>query len=205
MLIILSVLSMAVGNVVAVAQTNIKRMLAYSTISHVGFLLLGILAGTPEGYAAAMFYAVSYVIMSLASFGMIILLSRAGFESEDLDDFKGLNKRSPWFAAMMMIVMFSMAGIPFMAGFYAKWVVLQSVVEIGLVWLALVGVLFSVIGAFYYLRVVKCMYFDKSEQSESIEISQDVKVAISANGLLLIVLGLYPTALMTWCAAALLS
>ncbi|MBK8964307.1 MAG: NADH-quinone oxidoreductase subunit NuoN [Candidatus Competibacteraceae bacterium] len=205
MLIILSVLSMAVGNVVAVAQTNIKRMLAYSTISHVGFLLLGILAGTPEGYAAAMFYAIIYVLMAAGAFGMVILLSRAGFEAEQISDFNGLNDRSPWLAFLMLAVMMSMAGIPFMAGFYAKWVVLQSVVEIGLVWLALVGVLFSVIGAFYYLRVVKCMYFDKSEQSESIEISQDVKVAISANGLLLIVLGLYPTALMTWCAAALLS
>lgn len=205
MLIILSVLSMAVGNVVAVAQTNIKRMLAYSTISHVGFLLLGILAGTPEGYAAAMFYAIIYVLMAAGAFGMVILLSRAGFEAEQISDFNGLNDRSPWLAFLMLAVMMSMAGIPFMAGFYAKWVVLQSVVEIGLVWLALVGVLFSVIGAFYYLRVVKCMYFDKSEQSESIEISQDVKVAISANGLLLIVLGLYPTALMTWCTAALLS
>ena len=205
MLIILSVLSMAVGNVVAVAQTNIKRMLAYSTISHVGFLLLGILAGTPEGYAAAMFYAIIYVLMAAGAFGMVILLSRAGFEAEQISDFNGLNDRSPWLAFLMLAVMMSMAGIPFMAGFYAKWVVLQSVVEIGLVWLALVGVLFSVIGAFYYLRVVKCMYFDKSEQSESIEISQDVKVAISANGLLLVVLGLYPTALMTWCTTALLS
>ncbi len=205
MLIILSVLSMAVGNLIAIAQTNIKRMLAYSTISHVGFLLLGVLAGTPEGYAAAMFYAIIYVLMAAGAFGMVILLSRSGFEAEQISDFNGLNDRNPWLAFLMLAVMMSMAGIPFMAGFYAKWVVLQSVVEIGLVWLALVGVLFSVIGAFYYLRVVKCMYFDKSEQSESIEISQDVKVAISANGLLLIVLGLYPTALMTWCAAALLS
>ncbi|HRC72679.1 MAG TPA: NADH-quinone oxidoreductase subunit NuoN, partial [Candidatus Competibacter sp.] len=161
MLIILSVLSMAVGNVVAVAQTNIKRMLAYSTISHVGFLLLGVLAGTPEGYAAAMFYAIIYVLMAAGAFGMVILLSRSGFEAEQISDFNGLNDRNPWLAFLMLAVMMSMAGIPFMAGFYAKWVVLQSVVEIGLVWLALVGVLFSVIGAFYYLRVVKCMYFDK--------------------------------------------
>ena len=205
MLIILSVLSMAVGNLIAIAQTNIKRMLAYSTISHVGFLLLGVLAGTPEGYAAAMFYAIIYVLMAAGAFGMVILLSRSGFEAEQISDFNGLNDRNPWLAFLMLAVMMSMAGIPFMAGFYAKWVVLQSVVEIGLVWLALVGVLFSVIGAFYYLRVVKCMYFDKPEQSEAIEISQDVKVAISANGLLLVVLGLYPTALMTWCTTALLS
>ncbi|MBL8251196.1 MAG: NADH:ubiquinone oxidoreductase subunit N, partial [Candidatus Competibacter sp.] len=133
------------------------------------------------------------------------LLSRAGFEAENISDFSGLNDRNPWLAFLMMIIMMSMAGIPFMAGFYAKWVVLQSVVEIGLVWLALVGVVFSVIGAFYYLRVVKCIYFDKSEQSEAIDVSRDVQIAISANGLLLIVLGLYPAGLMAWCASALLS
>lgn len=205
MLVILSVLSMAVGNLIAIAQTNIKRMLAYSTISHVGFLLLGILSGTPEGYAAAMFYAIIYVLMATGAFGVVILLSRAGFEAENISDFSGLNDRNPWLAFLMMIIMMSMAGIPFMAGFYAKWVVLQSVVEIGLVWLALVGVVFSVIGAFYYLRVVKCIYFDKSEQSEAIDVSRDVQIAISANGLLLIVLGLYPAGLMAWCASALLS
>jgi len=205
MLIILAVLSIALGNLVAIAQSNIKRMLAYSTISHIGFLLLGILAGTPEGYTASMFYAIVYVLMAVGAFGVVILLSRTGFEAENIDDFKGLNDRSPWLAFVMMMVMMSMAGIPFLAGFYAKWVVLQAVVDIGLVWLAIVGVLFSVIGAFYYLRVVKCMYFDKPEQSEAIEISRDVEIAISANGLLLIVLGLYPTGLMAWCAAALLN
>ena len=205
MLIILSVLSMALGNLVAIAQSNIKRMLAYSTISHVGFLLLGVLAGTPEGYSAAMFYAIVYVLMAVGAFGVVIVLSRTGFEAENIDDFKGLNDRNPWLAFVMMAVMMSMAGVPFLAGFYAKWVVLQAVVKIGLVWLAIVGVLFSVIGAFYYLRVVKCIYFDKPEQSEPIEISRDVEIVISANGLLLIVLGLYPTALMAWCAAALLN
>jgi len=205
MLIVLAVLSMALGNLVAIAQSNIKRMLAYSTISHIGFLLLGILAGTPAGYAASMFYAIVYVLMAVGAFGVVILLSRRGFEAEHIDDFKGLNDRSPWLAFVMMVVMMSMAGIPFLAGFYAKWVVLQAVVDIGLVWLAIVGVLFSVIGAFYYLRVVKCIYFDKPEQSEAIEIGRDVEIAISANGLLLIVLGLYPTGLMAWCAAALLN
>lgn len=203
MLIILSVLSMALGNLVAIAQTNIKRMLAYSTISHVGFLLLGILAGTPEGYSAAMFYAIVYVLMAVGAFGVVILLSRAGFEAENIDDFKGLNDRNPWLAFVMMVVMMSMAGIPFMAGFYAKLVVLQAVISIDLVWLALVGVLFSVIGAFYYLRVVKCIYFDKAEQAEAIAMSRDVEIVISANGLLLIFLGLYPAALMTWCSTAL--
>jgi len=205
MLVILSVLSIALGNLVAIVQSNIKRMLAYSTISHVGFLLLGILAGTPEGYSASMFYIIVYVLMAVGAFGVVILLSRTGFEAENIDDFKGLNDRSPWLAFVMMVVMLSMAGVPFMAGFYAKWVVLQAIVDVGLVWLAIVGVLFSVIGAFYYLRVVKCMYFDKPERNELIEVGRDVEIAISANGLLLIILGLYPTALMTWCSTALLN
>ncbi len=205
MLIILSVLSIALGNLVAIVQTNIKRMLAYSTISHVGFLLLGILAGSPEGYAAAMFYAIVYVLMAVGAFGVMIMLGRSGFEAENIEDFKGLNDRSPWLAFLMMVIMMSMAGVPFMVGFYAKWMVLQSVVNIGLVWLALFGVVFSVIGAFYYLRVVKCLYFDKPEQSEPIQIGFDTEIAISANGLLLVVLGLYPTALMTWCTTALLN
>lgn len=205
MLIILAVLSMALGNLAAIMQSNIKRMLAYSTISHVGFLLLGVLAGTPEGYSAAMFYAIIYVVMAIGAFGVVILLSRAGFEAEHIEDFKGLNDRNSWLAFVMMVVMMSMAGIPFLAGFYAKWVVLQAVIDIGLVWLALVGVLFSVIGLFYYLRVVKYIYFDRAEQTDTIEICPDVQVVISANGLLLIVLGLYPSALMTWCATALLN
>jgi NADH-quinone oxidoreductase subunit N len=205
MLIIMAALSMALGNLVAIVQTNIKRMLAYSTISHVGFLLLGILAGTPEGYAAAMFYTIVYVLMAVGAFGMVIMLSRTGFEAENIDDFKGLNDRSPWLAFLMMMIMMSMAGVPFLVGFYAKWVVLQAIINIGLVWLAILGVVFSVIGAFYYLRVVKCMYFDKPEQSEPIQLSLDTEIAISANGLLLVALGLYPTALMTWCATALLN
>lgn len=204
MLIILAVLSIALGNLVAIVQTNIKRMLAYSTISHVGFLLLGILAGSPEGYAAAMFYAIVYVLMAVGAFGLVIMLGRTGFEVENISDFKGLNDRNPWLAFLMMVIMMSMAGVPFMAGFYAKWMVLQAIVNIGLVWLALFGVVFSVIGAFYYLRVVRCIYFDKPEQSDPIQISLDTEVVISANGLLLVFLGLYPTALMAWCATALL-
>ena len=205
MLVILAVLSIATGNLIAIAQTNIKRMLAYSTISHIGFMLLGILAGTPDGYAAAMFYTIVYVLMAVGAFGVIILLSRTGFEAENIDDFKGLNDRHPWLAFVMMMIMMSMAGVPFLAGFYAKWMVLQAAVNVGLVWLAIFGVVFSVIGAFYYLRVVKCIYFDKSEQSELIEISLDTEIIISVNGLLLVVIGLYPTALMTWCSMALLN
>ena len=203
MLIILAALSIAIGNLIAIVQTNIKRMLAYSTISHIGFMLLGILSGTSDGYVAAMFYTIVYVLMAVGAFGVIILLSRTGFESENIEDFRGLNDRNPWLAFVMMVIMMSMAGVPFLAGFYAKWMVLQAVVNSSLIWLAILGVLFSVIGAFYYLRVVKCIYFDKPEQCEPIEISLDTEIVISVNGLLLVVIGLYPTVLMTWCSEAL--
>jgi NADH-quinone oxidoreductase subunit N len=161
MLIAVSVLSMAVGNVVAIAQTNLKRMLAYSTISHVGFILMGILAGTVAGYQAALYYTIAYVIMAAGGFGMIILLSRAGFEADRLEDFKGLNARSPWFAAVMLMLMFSMAGVPPFIGFWAKLAVIQAALDVDLLWLAIAAVVFSVIGAFYYLRIVKLMYFDE--------------------------------------------
>ena len=154
MLVILAVLSMALGNLTAIAQTNLKRMFAYSTISHMGFLLLGILVGTPEGLSAAMFYAIIYVLMSLVGFGILVALSRAGYECETLDDIKGLNKHNSWLAFMMLLAMFSMAGIPPLAGFYAKFAILKAVVDVGLVWLAIIAVVFSLIGAFYYLRVV---------------------------------------------------
>ena len=168
MLIILSVLSMAIGNLAAIAQTNLKRMLAYSAISHMGFMLLGIVTGVVGGdaryalnaYSSSMFYVIAYVLMSAGTFGMILLMARAGFEAEEIDDFKGLNKRSPWFAGIMLMLMFSMAGVPFFIGFFAKFSVLQAVVAAGYMWLAIVAVLFSLIGAFYYLRVVKIMYFD---------------------------------------------
>ncbi|MFC1747675.1 NADH-quinone oxidoreductase subunit NuoN [Pseudomonadota bacterium] len=200
MLIVLAVLSIAIGNVVAIAQTNIKRMLAYSTISHVGFILLGILAGNDNGYSSAMFYVVVYSLMSLGGFGMVIALSRAGFESDKLDDFKGLNERSPWLAGMMLILMFSMAGVPPTVGFYAKLAVLQSVVQVELVWLAVYAVVFSVIGAFYYLRVIKVMYFDKPEDDAGkIEAGMDMRVVLSANCIGMLVLGLFPAALMQWC------
>ncbi|HKJ21824.1 MAG TPA: NADH-quinone oxidoreductase subunit NuoN [Gammaproteobacteria bacterium] len=202
-LVLLSIISLAVGNVVAIAQANIKRMLAYSTISHVGYLLLGVLAGTSGGYAASMFYVLVYALMSLGGFGMIILLSRAGFEAERLDDFKGLNDRSPWFAFMMLILMFSMAGVPPFLGFWAKLSVLKAVVDVNLVWLAAVAVVFSIIGAYYYLRIVKLMYFDKAEDASSLDASADMRVMITANGLLVLGLGIWPGALMALCAAAL--
>ena len=202
MLILLAVLSMAIGNVAAIAQTNIKRMLAYSTISHMGFLLLGILAATQNGYSASMFYSIVYAMMSLGSFGIVLLLSRQGFESEQLDDFRGLNQRNPWAAFLMLLLMFSMAGIPPTVGFYAKLSVLQAVVEAGQVWLAVVAVLFSLIGAFYYLRVVKLMYFDEPLQTAPIEAPGDMRLALSLNGLGILVLGILPGPLMSVCMIA---
>ena len=212
MLIILSVLSMAIGNLAAIAQTNLKRMLAYSAISHMGFMLLGITTGVVSGdaryalnaYSSAMFYVIAYVLMSLGSFGMILMMSRAGFEADQLDDFKGLNKRSPWFAGIMLMFMFSMAGIPFFVGFFAKFSVLQAVVAAGYMWLALVAVLFSLIGAFYYLRVVKLMYFDAPIDDSPIEPEADMRILISANGLLVAALGIFPQFIMSLCAYALL-
>lgn len=199
MLVVLAILSIVIGNVVAIAQTNIKRMLAYSTISHVGFILLGILSGTENGYSASMFYVVVYALTSMGGFGMIIVLSRAGFEADSISDFKGLNERSPWLAAMMMILMFSMAGVPPTVGFYAKLSVLQSIVQVDMVWLAVTAVIFSVIGAFYYLRIVKTMYFDKPEDSARIEAGMDMRIVISLNSLGMLALGIFPAALMQWC------
>ena len=201
MLIILSVLSLAVGNIIAIAQANIKRMLAYSTVSHVGFILLGILAGTTDGYAAAMFYTLTYALMSLGGFGIVILMSRAGFEADRLDDYKGLNQRSKWFAFMMLILMFSMAGVPPTVGFWAKVAVLKAVIEVDLVWLAGVAVFFSIIGLFYYLRIVKLMYFDDAETMQHIESTGDLRFALSANSLLILALGIYPASLMAICVA----
>ncbi|HRH82478.1 MAG TPA: NADH-quinone oxidoreductase subunit NuoN [Thiobacillaceae bacterium] len=203
MLAVMAVLSMAIGNLAAIMQTNIKRMLAYSTISHMGFLLLGILAGTFAGYSAAMFYAIAYVLMSLGGFGMVVYLSRAGYEAENLDDYKGLNSRSPWLAAVMGILMFSMAGIPPFVGFYAKLTILQSLVGAGLVWLAVLAVLFSLIGAFYYLRVIKLMYFDAPHSTGAVAAEAgDARMLLSLNGLAVLLLGLAPQPLMALCANA---
>jgi NADH-quinone oxidoreductase subunit N len=202
MLVILAIGSMALGNITAIAQTNLKRMFAYSTIAHMGFLLLGFIGGDIEGYGAAMFYAVTYVLMSLGAFGMIMLLSRIGFEADTLDDFKGLNQRSPWLAFMMLILMFSMAGIPPTVGFYAKFSVLNAVVQTGHTWLAIVAVLLSLIGAFYYLRIVKLMYFDAPESHAPIVFGQDTTLLISVNGLGVLLLGLLPGTLMSVCAVS---
>ena len=199
----ISIASMIIGNVVAIAQTNLKRMLAYSTISHVGFILLGILAGTNDGYRAAMFYTLTYVIMAVGSFGMILLLSRSGFEADRLEDFKGLNRRSPWFAAIMMMLMFSTAGVPPFIGFWAKLSVIGAVLDVGLAWLAAVAVVLSVVAAFYYLRVVKLMYFDDPTDSHAIEAGGTLRAVLSANGVAVLALGVFPSALIDLCARVL--
>ncbi|HEU4373074.1 MAG TPA: NADH-quinone oxidoreductase subunit NuoN [Telluria sp.] len=210
MLMFLAVLSLAIGNLTAIAQTNLKRMLAYSTIAQMGFVLLGLVAGVvgadssnaASSYSAAMYYAITYVLTTLGSFGLVMMLARAGFEAEELADFKGLGKRSPWFAIVMTILMFSLAGVPPMMGFMAKWSVLQAVVTSGQVWLAIVAVMFSLIGAFYYLRVVKTMWFDEAVDASPIAVPMDMRVALSINGVAIVVLGLVPGGLLGACMHA---
>lgn len=189
MVIVLSLLSIAVGNTIAIAQTNLKRMLAYSAISHMGFMLLGILTGTAAGYSAAMFYVLVYAFVGMGGFGMIVLLSRAGFEAEELDDWKGLNRTHPWYAFLMLLLMISMAGIPPTIGFFAKLNVFQAVIEAGLVWVAVIAVLFTVVGAFYYLRVIKLMYFDDPVgEAPVIETPADTRVLLGINACAVVVL-----------------
>jgi NADH-quinone oxidoreductase subunit N len=199
MLIVLAVLSMTIGNVVAIAQTNIKRMLAYSTISHVGFILLGVLAGNAVGYRAAMFYTLTYVILATGAFGVVLLMSRKGFEAEWLDDYKGLNQKSPWFAFVMLLLMFGMAGVPPTVGFWAKVQVISAVLNVGFTWLAALAVLLSVIGAYYYLRIVKLMYFDEPSGREALEASGTFRMVLSLNGLAVLALGLFPSLLIGLC------
>ena len=210
MLVLLALLSMALGNITAIAQSNLKRMLAYSTIAHMGFMLLGLLSGvvegnrlsSPDAYSSALFYIIVYVLMSLGAFGVLLYCSRAGFECENLDDVKGLNRTHPWVAFLMLLLMFSLAGIPPMAGFYAKLAVLSAAVNAGYIWLAVAAVIFSLIGAFYYLRVVKLMYFDDPKDATRPVGSTGFGVALSVNGLALLVLGLAPWPLMNACFEA---
>ena len=216
MLAVLAVGSLLVGNLAAIVQTNIKRMLAFSTISQMGFVLLGMMSGVINGntissadaYGSAMFYVVTYVLTTLATFGIILLLSRKGFESDEIADFAGLNQRSPLYAAVMAICMFSLAGIPPMVGFYAKLSVLQALISSGQgvdIGLAVFAVMMSLIGAFYYLRVVKLMYFDAPAQTAAIEAPADVRIVLGINGALVLLLGIVPVGLMTLCASALAS
>lgn len=196
LIIMLAILSLAVGSIVAIAQDNLKRMLAYSGIGHIGFLLLGVLAATPDGFSAAMFYVIVYAITGVAGFGMIVALSKTGNEFDRVADFKGLNAKNPWLALMMLIIMFSMAGIPPFIGFWAKILVIEEVVAAGFTWIAVFAVIMAVISAFYYLRVVKAMYFDKSEYQEAIEIpSPVIHWGLSLIAISLLVLGLLPSGL----------
>jgi NADH-quinone oxidoreductase subunit N len=195
----MAVLSIVIGNITAIVQTNLKRMLAYSTISHMGFVLLGVLAGDENGFGAAMFYVIVYVLTNLGAFGMLLLLSRAGFEADKLVDFKGLNQRSPWYAFMMLAIMFSMVGIPPTVGFYAKLAVLQSLLTAGFLGVAVVAVVFSVVGAFYYLRIVKLMYFDAPDDTAVLAPTADVKVLMSLNGAAVLFFGIVPQPLMALC------
>ncbi|MBO1923476.1 NADH-quinone oxidoreductase subunit NuoN [Thiomicrorhabdus sp. 6S3-12] len=200
LIIIISILSMVIGSIVAIAQDNLKRMLAYSGIGHVGFLLLGVIAATDDGFSAAMFFIIVYAITGVAGFGMITALSRTGFEFDRVADFKGLNAKNPWLALMMLIVMFSMAGIPPFVGFWAKIVVIEEVVKAGFTWIAVIAVITAVISAFYYLRVVKSMYFDKSEIQGPVEIiSPALHWGVSFVAILLLALGLLPGSLIDLC------
>ena len=216
MLAVLAVASLLVGNLAAIAQTNLKRMLAYSTIAQMGFMLLGMVGGVVEGnasatsaglaYSAAMFYVVTYVLTTLASFGIILLLAREGFESEEISDLAGLNQRSPFDAGVMAVAMFSLAGLPPLVGFYAKLAVLQALIASGqaaYITMAVFAVLMSLIGAFYYLRIVKVMYFDAPPASAPpVTSGGDVRIVLALNGALILVLGLVPGGLMNLCARA---
>jgi len=201
LLIVIAILSMGIGNIVAIVQTNIKRLFAYSAISHIGFMLLGILTGTNDGYGAALFYMITYVITAVAGFAMVVLMSQNGYEAENIQDFKGLNARNPWYAFLMLIVLFSMAGVPPTVGFFAKLAVLEPVIATGNLWLAVVAVLFSVIGAYYYLRIVKVMYFDAPDNPSVIQAPLDFRVAISTNALAVLALGFFPNFLLVVCRA----
>jgi len=202
-LILIAVLSIALGNIVAIVQSNIKRMLAYSSIAHMGYMLLGLIAGTTNGYSAAMFYILVYSIMSLAAFGLVSMLSRDGIDIQNISDLKGLNARNPWLAFMMLVVMFSMAGVPPLAGFMAKIAVLEAVISVGQVWLAVFALLFAIVGAYYYLRVVKVMYFDEPHKNTNIELpALDMRIAMTVNGLSVLVLGIFPAVLMGLCRSA---
>ncbi len=198
-LLVIALLSIGLGNIVAIVQSNIKRMLAYSSIAHMGFMLLGLASGTADGNAAAIFYVITYSLMGLGGFGMIALMSRAGFEANNIEDFAGLNQRNPWLAFMMLILMFSLAGVPPLVGFIAKLSILNALVSVNLTWVAVLAIIFSIIGAYYYIRVVKVMYFDQPLEAEVISCPNDTKVAITANGIIILLLGIFPGILYALC------
>lgn len=202
MVLIMALLSTAAGNILAIVQTNIKRLFAYSAIAHMGYALFGVLAATTEGYAAALYYVLIYSIMSVAAFGLIVLLSRAGIEIDQVDDLKGLNKRDPWLAFLMMVILFTMAGVPPTVGFFTKLLVLKALVDVHLTWVAILGLLFAVVGAYYYIRIVKVMYFDTPTEIAPIKLSMVSKTVFSLNSLVLLYWGIFPSALITACMSA---
>jgi len=193
LLMIIAVLSIALGSLVALMQSNIKRMLAYSTISHIGFVLLGFVTGVVEGYGAAVFYILVYILMSLAAFGSIIVLNKNGFEADQISDYQGLSKHSPWFALIILVVMLSMAGVPPFIGFYSKLFILQQVIAEGYVILAVIAVVFAVISAYYYLQIIKTMYFDDADKEITVSAPLDMRVVLSINGILILLVGLMPS------------
>lgn len=203
LLIILAVLSMAVGNLLAVVQTNIKRLLAYSGIGHMGYAFLGLISGTHEGYSASLFYMMIYSLMALGAFGLITLMSRSGIDIENIEDFKGLNSRNPWLAFLMMLLLLSMAGVPPLVGFFAKLLVLKALVDVGLVWLAVFALVMAVIGAFYYIRIIKVMYFDTAPADrEKVLLGKGNQAWLSINILALLLIGIFPDALIQACRIA---
>ncbi|KTC76860.1 NADH-quinone oxidoreductase subunit NuoN [Legionella brunensis] len=202
LLIVMTLLSTGLGNMLAITQSNIKRLLAYSAISHIGYALFGILAASVAGYAAALYYVLVYSIMTVGAFGLIVLLSKNGVEVEDVEDLKGLNKRNPWLAFMMMIIMFSMAGVPPTVGFFTKLLVLKALVDVNLTWVAVLGLVFAVMGAYYYVRIVKVMYFDDAADSNPVQLSTPMNLVFSANCLALLFLGIFPAGLISACINA---
>lgn len=204
MLVLMAVLSIIIGNFSAIVQTNLKRMLAYSTISHVGFIMFGMMSANANGFASSFFYISAYVLMSIAGFGIILLLSRQGFEAEEINDLKGLNQRHPWFAFLMLVIMFSMAGIPPTIGFYAKFTVLQAAWQAGFTWQVVLAVLMATIGAFYYLNIVRKMYFDAPEDHTPLTAPVDMRFILSVHAMALLGLGLFPEILLSVCGHSLL-
>lgn len=199
MLMVIAVLSMALGNLAAIVQSNIKRMLAYSSIAHMGYMLLGVLTALPQGYGAALFYMMTYAAMTLAAFGVLMMMNYSGYETDKIEDLRGLNSRNPWLALMMLFTLFSLAGVPPFVGFMAKVSILEALIDAHLIWLAALALLFAIIGAYYYIRVVKVMYFEKPLEQAPIRYTRDMQVMLSINGCALLAVGMVPGFLFTLC------
>ena len=196
---IMAIASTLLGNLIAIVQKNIKRLLAYSTISHMGYALFGVLSATSAGYAASVYYVLIYGLMSVGAFGLLVILSRSGVEIEAIEDLNGLNKRNPWLAFMMMIILLSMAGIPPTVGFFAKLLVLKALVDVSMTWVAVLGLIFAVIGAYYYLNIIKVMYFEEARDNSPIRLARSTTALFSANALSLLYFGIMPSGLISIC------